>query len=247
MTNTNTIIQSLFDRKSVRSYLDKPIPEDLKNLIIDAGIAAPSAGNQQPYMILDIEDQRIKDALAVLCDNQPFIAKAPMVLVYLADCRRWQDCYRYAGAEARKPTLADLLLAYTDTAATAQNMVCAAESLGIGSCYIGDIVENREQLVELLHLDTHVFPAAMVVFGYPTAQQKERIKPPRPHRKYLVRKNTYTPLPEEELRALHRDLHPQEDFDAYIKAFCKRKYMSDFAREMARSVGEYLEFFLLCN
>jgi nitroreductase len=244
MESKNTVIQSLFDRKSVRAYLDKPIPEDLKDLIIDAGIEAPSAGNQQLYTILDIEDQGIKDALAVICDNQPFIARAPMVLVFLADCRRWQDCYRYAGAEARKPALSDLLLACIDTAAAAQNMVTAAESLGIGSCDLGDIMENREQLVELLHLDTHVFPAAMLVFGYPTAQQKERIKPRRPHRKYLVRKNTYTPLPEAELRALHRDLSPREDFDTYIKAFCKRKYMSDFAREMARSVEEYLKFFL---
>jgi nitroreductase len=243
MAEKNAIIQSLFDRKSVRSYLDKPIPEDIKNLIIDAGIQAPSGGNQEPYAIIDVEDQGIKDALAVLCDNQPFIASAPMVLVLLADCRRWLDCYRYAGVEARNPSLADLYISSVDTVAAAQNMVVAAESLGIGSCYIGDIVENREQLVTLLHLDDHVFPAAMLVFGYPTAQQQGRVKPPRPNRKYLVRKNVYSPLTEEELRAMHREAHPQEDFDAFIAAFCKRKYMSTFAREMTRSITEYHKYF----
>lgn len=136
-------IRGLFDRKSLRSFSDKAVPEEIKNLIIDAGITAPSAGNQQLYTILDIEDQSIKEKLAILCDNQPFIAAAPMVLVLLAGCERWLDCYRYAGIEAREPGLGDLLIACEDTLIAAQNMVIAAQFLGLGSCYIGDIMENQ--------------------------------------------------------------------------------------------------------
>jgi nitroreductase len=245
----NTVIQSLFDRKSVRVFLDKPVSEEHINTIIDAGIQAPSAGNQQFYTILDVRDQSVKDRLAVLCDHQPFIAAAQLVLVFLADTRRWLDCYRYAGAEARKPGSGDLLIACEDAVIAAQNMVSAAESLGIGSCYIGDILENKEQVADLLHLDPLVLPITMLVFGYPAEFQVKRPKPPRPDRKYLVQRDFYRPLTETELRQMHAEIHAADsgrsdfDFNAFMSAFCKRKYMSDFAVEMNRSVEEYLKNF----
>ncbi len=242
----NPIIQSLFDRKSVRVYEDRPISAADKALIIDAAIQAPSAGNQALYTILDIEDQALKDALAVTCDNQPFIAKAPLVLVFLADCRRWLDAYEAAGATSRAPGVGDLLLACEDAMCAAQNAVVAAQSLGIGSCYIGDVLENRERQMELLKLDEYVVPIAMLVFGYPTAQQMERQKPRRFDAKYLVRKNVYSRHTDAELRAMFAEAHPEPnfDFDRWIKAFCERKYNSEFSLEMSRSAKAYVERFL---
>ena len=72
----NDIIRSLNNRKSVRVYEDREIPSSVKREILFAAMAAPSAGNQQLYTILDITDQAIKDRLAVTCDNQPFIARS---------------------------------------------------------------------------------------------------------------------------------------------------------------------------
>lgn len=83
----NEIIKSLYDRKSVRVYEDRPIPEKMKQIILEAAAQAPSAGCQQLYTILDITDQKLKDELVKTCDNQPFIATAPMVLVFCADCK----------------------------------------------------------------------------------------------------------------------------------------------------------------
>ena len=241
----NATIQMLFNRKSVRVFDDKEIPDSDKALIIDAAIQGPTAGNQVLYTILDIEDQAVRDELALLCDNQPFIAKAKWVLVFLADTRRWLDCYRYAGAEHRKPGLGDILLACEDTLIAAQSAVVAAESMGIGSCYIGDILENKERMEELLGLDKYVLPITMLVFGYPTQQQKKRQKPKRFNRKYIVRKNRYSRLTEEELRAMFKEFHGEKevDVDDYIRAFCKRKYMAPFSLEMTRSVEKYLEAF----
>ena len=82
----NEVIESLYRRKSVRAYEDREIPEEMKQLILEAAMQAPSAGCQQLYTILDITDQKLKEALAETCDHQPFIAKAPMVLVFCADC-----------------------------------------------------------------------------------------------------------------------------------------------------------------
>lgn len=239
----NETLRILRDRKSVRAYTDRDISPENKDLILDMAIQAPTAGNQVLYTILDIQDASIKDRLAVICDNQPFIAKAPMVLVFLADCRRWPDAYRSAGAEHRKPALGDLILACEDTMIAAQNAVIAAESLGIGSCYIGDIIENREIVVDLLRLDEYVFPIAMLVFGYPTEQQKARRKPTRFDKKYIVRTDRYSPHPEHELREMFAMAHGDEPgfgYETWLQASCARKYMSDFSLEMQRSVRAYI-------
>jgi nitroreductase len=242
----NPVIESLFSRKSVRAYLEKEIPERERNLILESAFQAPTAGNQMLYTILEIDDEDVKKELSIACDDQPFIRKAKLVLVFLADCRRWLDCYEGAHAPCRKPGPGDLLLACEDAVIAAQNSVIAAQSLGIGSCYIGDILENREKVVPLLGLDEYVLPIAMVVYGYPDERQARIEKPKRFDREFIVLKNKYRRLSEAESREmLARRSGEALDFDAWIKAFCARKYMSGFALEMDRSVRGYLEAFMV--
>ncbi len=239
----NRTIEELIERKSVRAFTDQPITAELKRTIIQAAMEAPTAGNQQLYTILDITDQKLKERLSETCDHQPFIARAHMVLIFCADCQKWYDAYEAGNCEPRKPGAGDLMLAVTDAAIAAQNAVTAAWSLGIGSCYIGDVMERCEIHRELLNLPPWVFPAAMVVFGYPTQQQKRRVKPERCEQEYLVHENTYRRLGEEELRDMLRKNYKGGDFDSWIQAFCQRKYNSDFSIEMSRSVKKYLENF----
>ncbi len=239
----NEVIESLYRRKSVRAYEDREIPEEMKQLILEAAMQAPSAGCQQLYTILDITDQKLKEALAETCDHQPFIAKAPMVLVFCADCKKWYDAYIEAGCEPRKPGVGDLMLAVTDTVIAAQNAVTAAESLGLGSCYIGDIMENCEEQRKLLQLPDYVFPAAMLVFGWPTKQQKERQKPERCDLKHIVHENTYRSMDGAELRDMFAHECKNRTYEEWCSAFCKRKYNSEFSKEMSRSVAKYLEQF----
>lgn len=98
-TVDNEVLQALSARKSVRVYTDEPVTEAERNAILQAAFQAPTAGNQQLYTILNITDPALKARLADLCDHQPFIAKAPLVLVFLADCRRWLQAYKAAGVE----------------------------------------------------------------------------------------------------------------------------------------------------
>ena len=208
----NEIIESLYKRKSMRVYEERTIPEEMKRIILEAAAQAPSAGCQQLYTILDITDKELKVALSETCDNQPFIAKAPMVLVFCADCKKWYDTYLEAGCTPRKPGAGDVLLAVTDAAIAAQNAVVAAESFGIGSCYIGDIMENCEEQRRLLKLPEYVFPAVMLVFGWPTEQQKHRPKPVRFEQKHIVHENTY--------RSIKRQ---EKNFEICLKAAADRK------------------------
>ena len=150
--DSNMVLEQLAQRKSVRVFEKRPFSQEDKRRILSAAMHAPTAGNQQLYTILDITDPEIKEQLAESCDHQPFIAEAPMVLVFCADCLKWLSAYEEAGCLARRPGAGDLMLAVTDTAIAAQNAVTAAWSLGIGSCYIGDIMEQCETQRRILNL-----------------------------------------------------------------------------------------------
>ena len=232
----NETIRQLFERKSVRVYTGQEITKEVKEVILQAAAQAPTAGNQQLYTILDITDQKIKDQLAVTCDHQPFISTAKMVLIFCADCKKWYDAYLAGGCEPRKPDVGDFMIAFSDANIAAQNAVVAAHSLGLGSCYIGDIMERYEDHVRILSLPEYVFPAAMLVFGYPTEQQLNREKSGRVNMKYLVCENSYR---EPNMKEALSDR--AADYNDWILKFCDRKYNSEFAREMSRSVNAFLD------
>ena len=104
-------------------------------------------------------------------------------------------------------------------------------------------MENCEIHRAMLHLPAYVFPAAMVVFGYPTAQQLDRTKPPRSDSAHIVHENGYRRMDAGELEDMLTVKKSQPDYEKWLQAFCNRKYNSDFSREMTRSVSKYLEEF----
>ena len=237
----NEVLRQLHERKSVRVYEDRPVEAEVKQAILEAAVQAPTAGNMSLFTILDITDPAIKATLAKSCDNQPFIASAPVVLIFCADYRRWYDVFREY-EEVRTPDMGDLFLAQADALIAAQNAVVAAQSLGVGSCYIGDITENYEYHRSLLNLPGYVVPAAMLCFGYPTRQQADRAKPARFAVADMVHENGYD---REKAAAMPRMLSQQTGREGgaladWVRRFCKRKWNSDFSREMSRSCAEML-------
>lgn len=243
LSETNQTVRELFERKSVRAFSEREISDDEKKQILYAAAEAPTAGCQQLYTVLDITDPEKKKALAESCDHQPFIEKAPLVLVFCSDCLRWLNAYSEAGLSPRKPGAGDFLLSLTDTAIAAQNAVTAAWSLGIGSCYIGDILENAEIQKEILLLPEYVVPTVMVVFGFPTEQQKEREKPSRFAIENIVFENAYPKQDGNDLRKMFAKRCGELPFNEWIEKFCNRKYESDFSKEMNRSAEKHLEQF----
>lgn len=237
----NTTIDTLMKRKSVRVFLDQEIEEEKVESILQASINAPTAGNQQLYTILNITDPTIKEQLSILCDNQPFIASAKLILIYLADCHKWYEAYKDIGLNPRQPEFGDFLLAVDDALIASENAVVAAESLGIGSCYIGDVMENKEEICKLLHLPDYVFPASLLVFGYPTKQQQERQKPQRASLNDIVFENRYYEMNAKEREGMLKYHYGDAKYHLWLEAFYKRKYDSSFAHEMNRSVKAYLK------
>ena len=205
----NDIIRLLDERCSTRAYDPAPPTDEEKRACCTRPCARPTAGNLMLYSILEIEDQALKDRLAVTCDDQPFIARAPWMLLFVADFQKWMDLFAACGCDELPgvphgvtPGLGDLVMACNDALIAAQNAVVAAESLGIGTCYIGDIMELGEMHAELLHLPRYTFPAAMLCLGRP------KVRPHRTERyeNHVVHKNRYRRLTAAELQEVSREL-----------------------------------------
>jgi FMN reductase (NADPH)/FMN reductase [NAD(P)H] len=254
----NSTIKLLLNRKSVRAYEPRVIADADKNLILQAALRAPTAGNMLLYTIIEVTDQAIKDQLAVTCDDQPFIARAPLVLLFAADYQRWYDYYLFSGVEQicqeqhvniRTPQEGDLLLACCDTLIAAQTAVTAAEALGIGSCYIGDILERYEIHRDLFHLPRYVLPLALVCFGYPTPEQSSRKQPERFGSEFIIHQNTYQRLDQNALERMFQPRNnqllahgPRQDSIQNVGQFnYLKKFSAEFTTEMTRSVKVMLE------
>lgn len=246
----NEVLKTILERASLRKYADRPIDPAHRELILKSAWRAPTAGNMMLYSVIEVTDQRIKDTLAETCDHQPFIAKAPMVLVFLADVTRWYDYYeacgvmewqRSQGKPYEGPDEADFLLACNDAIIAAQNTVIAAESLGIGSCYIGDIMERYETHRELFHLPEYTFPVCMLCYGYYPGGRKPETRW-RLDERYILHENRYQRVSPQGLREMleksgfkypEDNRYGAQNFGQYHYSM---KMGAPFKREMARSI-----------
>jgi FMN reductase (NADPH)/FMN reductase [NAD(P)H] len=257
----NPVIETILKRKSVRAYEKKAIDPKVREELLQATLRAPTAGNLMLYSIVEVSDQHIKNKLVKTCDNQPFIARAPLVWLFLADYQRWFDYFLTSGVEQlceqnktpmRKPEEGDLFLACCDALIAAQTAVIAAESLGLGSCYIGDIMENYAAQRDLFALPKYVFPICLVCFGYPTRQQMARKQTTRFQEKFICFENRYRRLSEEEFNEMFQDAQAQTFRGRPELAGARnvgqliynRKFNADFSKEMSRSVRLILKTWL---
>ena len=248
------------DRKtdSVRAYSPEPISQAERQAILQATLRAPTAGAMMLYSIIEVEDQALKDRLAETCDHQPFIAKAPYLLLFLADYQRWMDIYTYSGVEERcrelgvpyrTPQAGDLMLACCDALIAAQTAVIAAESLGIGSCYIGDILEQYEVHKQMFNLPRYVMPLTLVCFGRPLSPDVPRRRTPRFDRRFIVHTNRYQPIAKEEVDEMFQPFAGQSgkarqfsnDAQNFGQENYLRKFSAAFSIEMTRSVNAMLK------
>jgi FMN reductase (NADPH)/FMN reductase [NAD(P)H] len=230
----------------------------MRDEILQAAMRAPTAGNMMLYSVIHVRDQAARETLALTCDNQPFIAKAPLVLLFLADYERWYRYFLLSGVEQlckqrgeplQKPEEGDLFLACCDALVAAQTAAIAAESMGIGSCYIGDIMENYETHRDLFKLPRYVFPICLLCLGYPTKQQIERPLTQRFARQFIVFEDQYRPLEGQEYEEMFRPTQEQmagagfkpEGIQNPGQLMYFRKFSADFSREMRRSVRVMLQ------
>ncbi len=163
----NEVIQSLMNHRSVRKFEDRPIERDILDIILAAGSRAATGGNLQLYTMLVIDD---KKRLAALDDalEASFISRSncPLAMLALVDqhrVRRWLQLHSDRAVCSHRPY--NFFMAIWDALIALQNIVVAAESLGLGTCYLGGGVEL--DIMKLFDAPRYVFPAGLVCMGYP--------------------------------------------------------------------------------
>lgn len=236
----NEVLKTLNNHRSIRRFNNKKISEKDLESIINATLRAATAGNMMMYSMITVQEKETLSLLSETCDNQPFIKTADTAIIFLGDMSKWAKYFKLNGIEY-EAHMSDFILALNDTLIAAQNSVIAAESLGIGTCYIGDIMENFEKHQEILNLPKYVFPCTMVVFGHFDKIPK---KNQRFDQKFVVFNEKYKDLSDAETLEMFKDKeetfnrsHPKDNF---AKAFYNRKINSDFFKEMNRSIKKAL-------
>jgi nitroreductase len=168
-TPTITLIHQ---HASIRHYKPDPLPESLVETIVAAGQHASTSSNMQAYSVIATSAANKRQHLADLCGYQQFIVEAPIFLTWCADLERIDRACQLRGYVQDHRYVESLLVAIVDTALAAQNTALAAESLGLGICYVGSIRNNPQEVIELLELPPLTFPITGMVVGWPS-------KPPR--------------------------------------------------------------------
>lgn len=174
----NGVLANLLTHRSVRAYRPDPLPPRTVETLVAAAQSAPSSSNLQTWSVVVVEDQARKARLAEFAGGQKHIVEAPLFLVWLADLSRAERL----AARSRHPDeglrfLETFLVAVIDAALAAQNAVVAAESLGLGSVYIGAIRNKPRAVAEELGLPPNVAAAFGLCVGYPDAARPAQVKP----------------------------------------------------------------------
>lgn len=174
----NSVIELIHQHGSVRHYKTDPIPADLIETIVAAGQRASTSSNLQMYSVVVTTAAEKRTQLMALSGDQAHIGQAPVFLTWCADLSRLERVCKLQGYPHDSGQIENFLLATVDVSLVMQNAALAAESLGLGICYIGGIRNRPQAVIELLHLPRLVFPLCGMTLGWP--EQPPRIRPRLP-------------------------------------------------------------------
>jgi nitroreductase len=160
-------LEAITTRQSIRAFTDQDVSNDLVLTLLEVMIASPSAGNKQPWRIYVVRDEKVKRKLAIGAGDQDFIMEVPVVFVI---CRVPEE------SAARYRDRGRTFYSIQDTAAMTQNLLIAANALGLGTCWIGAF--NDSAIAAALECPSGVLPVAIVPVGYPDESPPRRSRRP---------------------------------------------------------------------
>jgi nitroreductase len=177
----NQVFDVMLNHRTVRRYLPTPLPQGTLEALIAAAASAPTSSNLQTWSVIAVQDPARIARLAELSNNQRFITTAPLFLCWLADLSRLERLGEARGQPMEAlPYLEMYQTAALDSAFAAQNVVVAAESLGLGTCYIGGLRTYPVAVAEELKLPPNVVAVYGLSIGYPDPAAVTEVKPRLP-------------------------------------------------------------------
>ena len=174
----SSVIDLLKSHRSIRKFTDKAIDPEVLNDIFLAGQAAATSSFLQGSTIIRVKNKSTRESLARLAGNQPYVESAAEFMIFCADLKRAGNYCKEYGKPFEGDYTEHFIIATVDVALMAQSLVTAAESVGLGICYIGGIRNNPVDVSKLLELPIGVYPVFGLCLGYP--DQDPEIKPRLP-------------------------------------------------------------------
>jgi len=210
--SNNETMELLLERGSLRNFKKKKIEPEILDKILAAGIQSASGGNLQPYSIIVIQDPKMNAKLGKLC-YQKFVGTAPVNLLFCIDWNRMKQiadegCAPFTANHAFR----HFWISFQDTIIAAQSICTAADSYGMGSCYIGTVMEFLDKLIKMFELPKGVFPVVLLPIGYPSVKIRKANKFPA---EFMIHHEKYQPYDNKKL------------FEAYMKRQKNTKYDID--------------------
>ena len=163
-------IEQIFRHASVRQYKQDPVSTEMIETVVAAGQRSSTSSNLQAYSVVAITDEEKKARIAELSGNQEQILQAPVFLAWCADLSRLGRVSEMRGYEQVASYVESFLVAAADAAIAMQTAALAAESMGLGMCYIGAIRNQPREVISLLRLPKLVFPISGMTLGWPATE-----------------------------------------------------------------------------
>jgi FMN reductase (NADPH) len=179
----NPVIETILQHRSIRKFEDRPLSDEQIRTIVECAQAASTSSFVQAYSIIGVKDKETKRKLAELAGNQSYVEQNGHFFVFCADLHR----HEVIGEMEQKDVLPSLestekfMVALIDTALAAQNAAIAAESMGLGICYIGGLRNNLSEVCKLLKVPKRVIPLFGLAVGYPAQQPDKKPRLPFEH------------------------------------------------------------------
>ena len=229
----NETIKTQLNHRSIRQFKPLALTQEEVDLLVDVARHTATSNFRQSYSIISITDETLKEEIAEIA-NQPYIPNAGHLFVFVVDQRRNTLIAEAKGAEALVQGSPERFIsAFSDAMIAAQNVVVAAESLGMGTVYLGSILNDNAKLSELLKLPKYVYPAVGLAVGWP--DQEPQLKPRLP-RHVIHMENYYQDLenPLEELKDYDAEVHEYYD----LRDLNNR--VDEFTTQIAKTMNKFV-------
>jgi nitroreductase len=208
-------------RRSVRNFKDQEIPENVTEELLDAANNAPTGGNIQPISVILVQEAEARKELAKMVGEQPWVKNAPLSMIFCVDffrIKRWASMFEtdFKGEKALLP----FLIAYADLMCAAQNVVILAQGHGLGSVYIGTILDVIDKAREYFTIPEYVLPMMVLSIGYPKTIPKNV---PKLKRDAFAHREKYRKLSDHEIKKAFEDKYGS--FENNLENYLHRTYI----------------------
>ncbi|MBU0490019.1 MAG: nitroreductase family protein [Bacteroidetes bacterium] len=223
-------IDTILNHRSIRKYKPDPVPENVLNDMLNAGIRASNTGNMQVYSMIVTRDEALRKQLCGFHFGQKMVEQAPVHITFCADINRFNKWCRMRKAEPGYDNLLWFVNAAIDALLASQNVCVAAEAHGLGICYLGTATYNADKIIELLDIPHGVIPVAAIVAGYPDDNPPLTDRLPM---EAVVHYEKYQDYSNEAISALYAERESQEftknllienNVETLAQVFTERRY-----------------------